>query len=92
MQPASGGEKKEDIFMVQIKFEELTVERRAWVTEKLREDKRRLCEYTFAGNYTWSRFFALRLAVSADGTCGIFRYERKNNDVYSFPFGGSDED
>ncbi len=92
MQPASGGEKKEDIFMVQIKFEELTVERRAWVTEKLREDKRRLCEYTFAGNYTWSRFFALRLAVSADETCGIFRYERKNNDVYSFPVGGSDED
>lgn len=78
--------------MEELRFEELTVERRAWVSERLREDGRRLCEYTFAGNYAWSRFFSLRLAVSADETCGIFCYAHKNNDVYSFPFGGSDED
>ncbi len=88
----AGKEKKEDIHMEQIMFEELTIDRREWVAKKLLEDGRRMCEYTFAGNYAWSRFFALRLAVSGDGACGIFRYESENSDVYSFPFGGSDED
>lgn len=80
------------IHMEQLKFEELTTEKCAWVVERLREDGRRLCEYTFAGNYAWSRFFALRLAVFGNGACGIFRYEHEDSDVYSFPFGGGDED
>lgn len=78
--------------MDELQFEELTVEKRTWVTEKLREDGRSLCEYTFAGNYAWSRFFALRIASFREGACGMFRYEREHGDVYSFPFGGGEED
>ena len=74
----------------QLVFSELTYETQEWVTKKLREDGRALCEYTFATNYAWSPYFALRLARL--GESGIFRYMGEKNDLYSFPFGGSEEE
>lgn len=74
----------------ELKFRELTLADQEWVTEKLREDGRALCEYTFAGNYAWSRVYCLQLA--REGACGVFRYENGHNYVYSFPFGGSEEE
>lgn len=71
-------------------FSELTYETQEWVQKKLREDDRALCEYTFASNYAWSPYFALRLAKM--GESGIFRYLGETHDLYSFPFGGSEED
>lgn len=71
-------------------FSELTYETQEWVKKKLREDNRALCEYTFASNYAWSPYFALRLARM--GESGIFRYLGETHDLYSFPFGGSEED
>ena len=43
----------------QLVFSELTYETKEWVTKKLSEDGRALCEYTFASNYAWSPYFAL---------------------------------
>ena len=74
----------------QLVFSELTYETKEWVTKKLSEDGRALCEYTFASNYAWSPYFALRLARF--GESGIFRYMGETHDLYSFPFGGSEED
>lgn len=71
-------------------FSELTYEIQDWVKKKLAEDGRALCEYTFASNYAWSPYFALRLARL--GESGIFRYMGEKHDLYSFPFGGSEED
>ena len=74
----------------QLVFSELTYNTRDWVTKKLKEDGRALCEYSFASNYAWSSYYALRLARL--GACGIFRYMGESHDLYSFPFGGTDED
>lgn len=74
----------------QLVFLELTYETQEWVTRKLREDGRALCEYSFASNYAWSPYFALRLARLSES--GIFRYMGEKHDLYSFPFGGSDQD
>ena len=74
----------------ELTFSELTYETQEWVTQKLKEDGRALCEYSFASNYAWSPFFALRLARL--GESGIFRYMGEKHDLYSFPFGGSDAD
>lgn len=71
-------------------FIELTYETQEWVTRKLREDGRALCEYSFASNYAWSPYYSLRLAQL--GESGIFRYMGETHDLYSFPFGGSDAD
>lgn len=74
----------------QLEFTKLTYETQAWVTKKLKEDNRALCEYTFASNYAWSPYFSLRLARL--GESGIFRYMGETHDLYSFPFGGSEAD
>lgn len=71
-------------------FSDLTYETKDWVTRKLKEDGRALCEYSFASNYAWSPYFALRLARL--GESGIFRYMGEKHDLYSFPFGGGDQD
>ena len=71
-------------------FTELTFETREWVSGKLKEDGRALCEYSFASNYAWSPYFSLRLARLNES--GIFRYMGETHDLYSFPFGGSDAD
>lgn len=71
-------------------FSDLTYETKDWVTRKLKEDGRALCEYSFASNYAWSPYFKLRLARL--GESGIFRYMGETHDLYSFPFGGSEED
>ena len=75
---------------MELTFSELTYETKDWVTEKLKEDGRALCEYSFASNYAWSPYYALRLARF--GESGIFRYMGEAHDLYSFPFGGSEED
>ena len=74
----------------QLVFSELTYETQDWVTKKLKEDQRALCEYSFASNYAWSPYFSLRLARF--GESGIFRYMGEKHDLFSFPFGGSEED
>lgn len=75
---------------MELVFSGLTYETRDWVTKKLAEDDRALCEYTFASNYAWSPYYKLRLARL--GESGIFRYMGETHDLYSFPFGGSEED
>lgn len=72
----------------QLEFRELALADQAWVTRELRADGRNLCEYTFAGNYAWSKFYCLQVAKV--GACGVFRYENGRNYVYSFPFGGDE--
>lgn len=71
-------------------FSELTYETQEWVKKKMAEDGRALCEYTFASNYAWSPYFQLRMGRL--GESGIFRYMGEAHDLYSFPFGGSEQD
>ena len=52
-------------------FTELTLETQEWVTKKLREDGRALCEYSFASNYAWSPYFALRVALESAATAQL---------------------
>jgi hypothetical protein len=71
-------------------FSELTMRDREWVSKKLSEDGRAVCAYTFASNYAWKDCYALCFAKY--GESGVFRYEEKHHEVYSFPFGGGEAD
>lgn len=75
---------------MELVFSGLTYETRDWVKKKLAEDDRALCEYTFASNYAWSPYYKLRFVRL--GESGIFRYMGETHDLYSFPFGGGEED
>ena len=36
-----------------IEFRPITIDDRDWMSEKLREDNRQGCEYSFANNFMW---------------------------------------
>jgi hypothetical protein len=71
-------------------FSELTMKDKEWVSEALWSDGRAVCAYTFASNYAWKDYYALFFARYGDS--GVFRYEEEHHEIYSFPFGGGEED
>ena len=63
----------------QLVFSELTYETQDWVTKKLKEDQRALCEYSFASNYAWSPYFSLRLARIGESGRRLYSGQTKSD-------------
>ena len=53
-----------------IEFRPITIDDRDWMSEKLREDNRQGCEYSFANNFIWSVIYKVEVAEVC-GCCVI---------------------
>jgi len=72
-----------------IKFHEISVQDREWMTQKLLEEQPESCEYTFVSNFIWRKSYRVEVAQYAG--CGVIRYCKEGNCMYSFPFGNGNK-
>lgn len=70
-------------------FHTITIEDKAWIDIKLKQDNLDSCEYTFANNFVWGKQYQVE-AGEIFG-CGIFRYKKNGRCSYSFPFGNGEK-
>ncbi len=72
-----------------IKFHGITLTDKGWIDEKLAEDGRNACEYTFANNFIWRKTYQVEVAE----TCGclIIRFQENGEYCYSYPVGTGDK-
>ena len=77
------------MFTEKIKFHEISVQDREWMTERLSEEQPESCEYTFVSNFVWRKSYRVEVAQYAG--CGVIRYCREGSCMYSFPFGNGDK-
>lgn len=77
--------------VMDIKFHEINLEDRVFVMEKLAEDDKRGCEYTFANNFVWKNVYQVEVAKMHG--CAVIRFrDRKQQEVYySYPIGAGDK-
>lgn len=68
-----------------IEFSSLTLDDREWVTNRMLEDDRQACEFTFANNYLWSDIYRVRVARWQG--CLILRFEDEDGFCYTVPVG-----
>ena len=74
---------------MKIEFHPITMQDREWMTKMLMEDEVSACEYTFANNFIWGRFYQAEVARIEN--CGVIRTKRDSAFCYSFPFGAGDK-
>lgn len=72
-----------------IKFHEISTQDREWMTQRLLEEQPESCEYTFVSNFVWRKSYRVEVAQYAG--CGVIRYCKAGNCMYSFPFGNGDK-
>ncbi|MDD6303752.1 MAG: phosphatidylglycerol lysyltransferase domain-containing protein, partial [Lachnospiraceae bacterium] len=72
-----------------ITFRPITIDDRDWMSEKLREDNRQGCEYSFANNFIWSVIYKVEVAEVCG--CCIVKYDAEGEDCYAFPIGAGDK-
>lgn len=77
------------MFAEKINFHEISVQDREWMTQKLMEEQPESCEYTFVSNFVWRKSYRVEVAQYAG--CGVIRYCKAGNCMYSFPFGNGDK-
>lgn len=77
------------MFIEKINFHKISVQDREWMTQKLLEEQPESCEYTFVSNFVWRKSYRVEVAQYAG--CGIIRYCKEGNCMYSFPFGNGDK-
>lgn len=72
-----------------IDFKEITLEDKAWMTQKFTEDNRMGCENSFANNLIWSAIYKVQTAVVSD--CCVIRFTADGEVCYSFPIGSGNK-
>ena len=72
-----------------MEFRKITLEDKNWIEEKLREDDRRGCEYTFCNNYIWRDIYQVEVACVCD--CLVVKYEAEGEECFAFPIGAGDK-
>lgn len=72
-----------------MEFKELTLSDRAWITEKLTEDQRQGCEFTFGNNFIWRKIYGVEATELFD--CAVIRFHSNGQTCYSFPLGGGNK-
>lgn len=72
-----------------IKFKEITLEDKAWITQKFKEDNRMGCENSFANNLIWSATYKVQTAEVSD--CCVIRFILNSEVYYSFPIGSGNK-
>ncbi len=71
-----------------IEFKSLSFRDREWVTQRLLEDDRQACEYSFANNFLWSDIYGVKMAKEKG--CLIFQFHHSDYDCYTIPIGAGD--
>lgn len=72
-----------------IEFHNITLEDQAWMTEKIREEDRNACEYTFANNFIWRNVYQVEVAVRHG--CLVIRFRENDEYIFSYPVGKGDK-
>lgn len=72
-----------------IEFKKITLNDKEWMTQKLKEDNRQGCEFTFANNYIWRSIYRVE-AAEMHGCC-VIKFDAAGDDCYAFPFGCGDK-
>lgn len=72
-----------------IAFRTITIDDRDWMSEKLREDDRQGCEYSFANNFIWSVIYKVEVAEVCG--CCVIKFDAEGEDCYAFPIGAGDK-
>ena len=70
-------------------FRDIELSDRDWLDKKFREDNKKACEFCFANNYLWRKYFPTQIAT--EGDCVILRYYAENDAMYVFPIGNGDK-
>lgn len=73
----------------ELQFHEIKMEDKSWMEEKLAEDDRMACEYSFANNFIWRKVYKAELAKLYG--CVLIRFQERGKFVYSFPIGAGDK-
>lgn len=72
-----------------IKFNKITLEDKAWITQKMKEDDRRGCESSFSNNFIWRDVYQVEVANIND--CCVIRFDADGEDCLSFPIGNGNK-
>ena len=70
-------------------FRDIELSDRDWLDKKFKEDNKKACEFCFANNYLWRKYFPTLIAT--EGDCVILRYYAENDAMYVFPIGNGDK-
>ncbi len=71
-----------------IQFKGLSFSDREWFTQRMLEDDRQACEYSFANNYLWSDIYGVEMAKEQG--CLILRFQDQDTCCYTIPIGAGD--
>ena len=70
-------------------FRDIELSDRDWLDKKFKEDNKKACEFCFANNYLWRKYFPTQIAT--EGDCVILRYYAENDAMYVFPIGNGEK-
>ncbi len=71
-----------------LEFKSLSFTEREWFTQRMLEDDRQACEYSFANNYLWSDIYGVKMAKEQG--CLILRFQNETENRYTIPIGAGD--
>lgn len=72
-----------------MEWKEIALEDGTWITQKMREDDRRGCEYSFCNNFIWRNVYKV-LVTELCGCC-IIKFDAGGEECFAFPIGGGDK-
>lgn len=68
-----------------LEFCALSFKDREWIIQRMAEDDRQACEYTFANNFLWSDIYGVTMAKCHG--CLILRFQNSGRCMYTIPIG-----
>ncbi len=72
-----------------IQFKKITLEDKAWITQKMKEDDRRGCEFSFGNNFIWRDIYQVEVAELYG--CCVIKFDAEGDDCLAFPIGNGDK-
>ena len=72
-----------------LQFSPISLDDREWVINRLREDDRQACDYSFANNYLWRD--VSRLELAKEQGCFMIRYQGRDGRCYTPPIGAGNK-
>lgn len=68
-----------------LNFTALSFQDREWIIQRMAEDDRQACEYTFANNFLWSDIYGVKMA-KVQG-CLVLQFQEADRCCYTIPIG-----
>lgn len=72
-----------------MEWKEITLKDKSWMTQKMREDDRRGCEYSFCNNFIWRNIYEVKVAELCG--CCIIKFDAGGVDCFAFPIGNGNK-